>query len=93
MRLDKFLKVSRLIKRRTIAQALCDAGQVFLNGKVAKPASTVDVGQELTITRGPYTLTVRIEVVPIRAVATQEAASLYTLLHQSKADLLTELAD
>ena len=52
MRLDKFLKVSRLIKRRTIANEACDAGRVSINGKVAKASSTVKVGDVLEIAFG-----------------------------------------
>ena len=49
MRLDKFLKVSRLIKRRTIANEACDAGRVLVNGKVAKASTTVKQGDEIDI--------------------------------------------
>ena len=49
MRLDKFLKVSRLIKRRTVANEACDAGRVFINEKPAKASANVKVGDILTI--------------------------------------------
>ncbi len=49
MRLDKFLKVSRLIKRRTVANEACDAGRVFINDKPAKASTNVKVGDILTI--------------------------------------------
>ena len=52
MRLDKFLKVSRLIKRRTVAKDICDAGRISINGKTAKAASEVKVGDVLTIGYG-----------------------------------------
>ena len=51
MRLDLFLKVSRLILRRTLAQEFCDAGRVKINGMTAKPAREVKVGDEIEITR------------------------------------------
>ncbi len=60
MRLDKFLKVSRLIKRRTVANELADAGRVLLNGKVAKPGSKVAEGDILQIAFGNQQTTVRI---------------------------------
>jgi len=52
MRIDKFLKVSRLIKRREIAKRLCDDGDIFLNGKVAKPSAEVISGDELELRLG-----------------------------------------
>ena len=52
MRLDKFLKVSRLIKRRTVANEACSGGRVSINGKVAKPAADVKEGDELEIRFG-----------------------------------------
>ena len=48
MRLDKYLKVSRLVKRRTLAKEVADKGRIEINGKVAKSSSTVKVGDELT---------------------------------------------
>lgn len=52
MRLDKYLKVSRIIKRRTIANEACDAGRVFLNGKVARASSEVSVGDVIEVRLG-----------------------------------------
>ena len=52
MRLDKFLKVSRIIKRRTLANEACDHGHVSVNGKVAKPSTDVSVGDTITIRFG-----------------------------------------
>ncbi len=52
MRLDKYLKVSRIIKRRTVANEACAGGRVSLNGKVAKPGAEVKVGDEMTIRFG-----------------------------------------
>ncbi len=49
MRLDKFLKVSRIIKRRTVANEACDRGHVSVNGKVAKPSTDVNIGDTITI--------------------------------------------
>lgn len=60
MRLDKFLKVSRLIKRRTVANEACDAGRVSVNGKVAKASQNVKIGDEIAIAFGQKTVTVRV---------------------------------
>ncbi|WAM35666.1 RNA-binding S4 domain-containing protein [Caldicellulosiruptor acetigenus] len=49
MRIDKYLKVSRIIKRRTLAQEACEAGRVFVNGKVAKPSTDVKVGDVIEV--------------------------------------------
>ncbi len=60
MRLDKFLKVSRLIKRRTVANEACDNGRVSVNGRVVKASYDVKVGDRLEITLGPRTLAVEV---------------------------------
>jgi len=60
MRLDKYLKVSRLIKRRTVANEACDAGRVTVNGKVARASYDVKVGDVLTIQFGARPISVRV---------------------------------
>ena len=60
MRLDKFLKVSRLIKRRTVANEACDAGRVMVNGKVAKASVNVKIGDIIEIQFGQKTVKVRV---------------------------------
>ena len=60
MRLDKFLKVSRLIKRRTVAHEACDAGRVMVNGKPAKASTNVKVGDEIEILFGQKSVKVRV---------------------------------
>ena len=60
MRLDKFLKVSRLIKRRTVSNEACDAGRVTVNGKVAKASVNVKVGDIIEIQFGQKTVKVRV---------------------------------
>ncbi len=60
MRLDKFLKVSRLIKRRTVANEACDSSRVTVNGRPAKPSYDVKIGDELTISFGTKQITVRV---------------------------------
>jgi ribosomal 50S subunit-recycling heat shock protein len=81
MRLDKFLKLSRLIKRRTIAKEMCDASRVRLNDKVAGASAEVSVGQIITIRYGNRQLEAKIERIPERDnVSIQEAPSLYTIV-------------
>ena len=60
MRLDKFLKVSRLIKRRTVANEACDAGRVMVNGKPAKASVNVKVGDIIEIAFGMKSVKVRV---------------------------------
>ena len=60
MRLDKFLKVSRLIKRRTVANEACDAGRLMVNGKPAKASVNVKVGDEIEIMFGQKAVKVRV---------------------------------
>jgi len=60
MRLDKYLKVSRLIKRRTVANEACDTGRVMVNGKVAKASHDVKIGDIIEIAFGQKTIKVRV---------------------------------
>ena len=60
MRLDKFLKVSRLIKRRTVANEACDGARISVNGKAAKASYTVKLGDEITIAFGSKSVTVKV---------------------------------
>ena len=76
MRLDKFLKVSRLIKRRTVANEACDAGRVLLNGKPAKASTAVKTGDVLEIQFGIRT--VKAEILDVQdTVKKEEAKELY----------------
>lgn len=72
MRLDKYLKVSRLIKRRTVANEACDAGRVMINDKVAKASTEVKVGDIIEIGFG--TKNVRVEVLDIQDTTKKDAA-------------------
>ena len=79
MRIDKFLKVSRIIKRRTIANEACDAGRVSLNGKVVKAGAEVKVGDVVEIQFGNNTT--RVEVLNIQDSSKKEdAAGMYKAL-------------
>ena len=72
MRLDKYLKVSRLIKRRTVANEACDAGRVMINGKTAKAGTDVKVGDMIEIGFG--TRNVKVEVLDVQETTRKEDA-------------------
>ncbi|MDD4113085.1 MAG: RNA-binding S4 domain-containing protein [Herbinix sp.] len=72
MRLDKFLKVSRLIKRRTIANEACDAGRVMINGKTAKAGTEVKTGDIIEIGFGSKS--VKVEVLDIQETVKKDEA-------------------
>lgn len=79
MRVDKFLKVSRIIKRRTIANEACDAGRVTINGKVVKAGADVKIGDIIEIKFGNHTT--KIEVLSLtESVKKEEAAGMYKSL-------------
>ena len=79
MRIDKFLKVSRILKRRTLAQQACEKGKVIINGREAKPAKQIKAGAEveLQFTGG----TVKFRILNIKeTVKKDEASSLYEII-------------
>ena len=79
MRIDKFLKVSRLIKRRTVANEACDAGRISVNGKVVKASYDVKVGDVIEITFG--TKTVKAKVISVAdSTKKDDAKELYELI-------------
>ncbi|MDO4564414.1 MAG: RNA-binding S4 domain-containing protein [Clostridia bacterium] len=79
MRLDKFLKVSRIIKRRTVANEAAGAGRITVNGRVAKPSTDVKPGDTLDILLGGRHMLVRVNSTP-EFVKKEEADGLYTVL-------------
>ena len=79
MRLDKYLKVSRLIKRRTVANEACDAGRVLVNGKPARASYDVKEGDVLCVQFGSRAVTVKVLSVK-ETVQKQDAALLYEVL-------------
>ena len=81
MRLDKFLKVSRIIKRRTVAKKIADQGRILVNGKPAKSSSSVKAGDELTIQFGNKTETVRIDT-----TKKSETDQMYTIIDEKFAE-------
>ncbi len=83
MRLDKFLKVSRLIKRRTLAKEICDGGRVEVNGRVAKAGTEVAVGDTLQIRFGSRKLVVRVEKIA-ENVRKELAVDLYQIVSEER---------
>jgi ribosomal 50S subunit-recycling heat shock protein len=91
MRLDYFLKVSRIVKRRPLAKEMCDKKLIQVNEHVAKAGKEVDEGDTIAVKFRNRLLKVRVEEVPQRAVSKKDAASLYTILEdirQQEEDLL-----
>lgn len=79
MRIDKFLKVSRIIKRRTVAKEVCDGGKVKVNGRVAKAGTDVVAGDNIEIQFGEKVFRARIKEVR-ETVPAKEADGLYEIL-------------
>lgn len=79
MRLDKYLKVSRLIKRRTLAQEACENGKITVNGKVSKPSANVKEGDLLSLTFGEKVINVKVVSVA-EHVLKQDAADMYEVI-------------
>ena len=77
MRLDKFLKVSRLIKRRTVANEVSEQGRIYVNGNVAKPSKQLKEGDEIRIAQANKDIIVKILKIPQGNVSVQEAPTLY----------------
>ena len=81
MRLDKYLKISRLIKRRTVANEACDAGKILVNDKVARASYDVKAGDGIEIQMGQRALKVRVEQVA-EVVRKEDAAGLYAVVSE-----------
>jgi len=79
MRIDKYLKVSRLIKRRTVANDACEQGRVMINDKVSKPGDRVKEGDIITITFGDKTLKAKVERIT-EHVKKEEAGEMYSII-------------
>ncbi len=79
MRIDKYLKVSRLIKRRTVANEACDGGRISVNGKVVKASYDVKVGDEMEIQFGSRILKIRVTDVR-EQVGKSDASTLYEVI-------------
>jgi ribosomal 50S subunit-recycling heat shock protein len=85
MRLDKFLKVSRLAKRRTEAKEALEAGRIEIGGRPVKPSHTVKAGDELLIRYASRDVRVRVLVVPDRPGPRARPESMYAVLEERKA--------
>jgi ribosomal 50S subunit-recycling heat shock protein len=83
VRLDKFLKVSRLIKRRTLAKEVADQGRITINGKKAKASSVVKENDELAIRFGQKLVTARVDMLK-DSVKKDEAGNMFTILKEEK---------
>jgi ribosomal 50S subunit-recycling heat shock protein len=83
MRLDKYLKVSRLIKRRTLAKEIADQGRILVNGTQAKASSNVKVGDELSVRFGQKVMRVKIERL-LDTTKKEEASSLYSVISEER---------
>jgi ribosomal 50S subunit-recycling heat shock protein len=79
MRLDKYLKVSRIIKRRTVAQGFAEHGRVTVNGRPAKPATAVKVGDRIAITSGGQETTYEVLAVE-ENIRAELAATMYKII-------------
>ncbi|MBR0379786.1 MAG: RNA-binding S4 domain-containing protein [Mogibacterium sp.] len=79
MRLDKYLKNSRIIKRRTVAKDACEKGRVEVNGRIAKPGLELKTGDEIKITFGSNILKVRVLAMP-ETVRKEDADSMYEVI-------------
>lgn len=77
MRLDKFLKVSRIIKRRTVANDVCDSARVFVNDNPAKPAKQLKVGDVITIEYKNASKNYKVLSLPSGNVSIQQSSELY----------------
>ncbi|MBO4650908.1 MAG: RNA-binding S4 domain-containing protein [Clostridiales bacterium] len=85
MRIDKYLKVSRVVKRRTVANEVCSAGRVLINDKVAKPGTEVKVGDIVTIKFGNGET--RFKILTIKeTVRKEEASEMYELLEGTEVE-------
>ena len=84
MRLDKYLKVSRLIKRRTVANDACDGERILVNGKIAKASYTVKIGDLITVAFGQKSVTVK--VLDLRETTKKsESVGMYEVVSESDA--------
>lgn len=79
MRLDKYLKVSRIIKRRTVANDACDAGRIMINGKVAKASTNVKVGDRIDIEFGNKNVSVEVTQI-VESTKKEDAKEMFKYL-------------
>jgi ribosomal 50S subunit-recycling heat shock protein len=84
MRLDKWLKISRLIKRRTVAKMACDQGRVLINDRIAKSSAEVEADVIIHIELGSRALTVKVLDIPLKTPQASDASKLYEVIEEIK---------
>jgi len=82
MRLDKYLKVSRIIKRRTVAKEVCDAGRILVNGRPAKPGTDIAAGDRLTISYGGKTTVAEVLIVA-ETMRADQSDTMYKIISET----------
>jgi ribosomal 50S subunit-recycling heat shock protein len=82
VRIDKWLKLSRLIKRRTISQLACEQGRVYINDRIAKPGTTIKLGDKVHVELGTRAITVEVLLLPTKAPSIQDAPTLYKVIEE-----------
>lgn len=83
MRLDKYLKVSRLIKRRTMAKEVADSGRIEVNGKAAKSSTNIKIGDTIKITLGNKLVSVRVDKI-VDSTKKEDSETMYTIIEEKK---------
>ncbi|MEG2707181.1 MAG: RNA-binding S4 domain-containing protein [Erysipelotrichaceae bacterium] len=86
MRLDKYLKVSRILKRRTLSKELADAHRVFINDRLAKPSSDVELGDIIKVIFGNREITVRVTMIQ-KQVSKAEAGTMFEIIDEKYIEL------
>jgi len=86
LRLDVFLKRSRIVKRRTVAKELCEDGAVAVNGREARAGKEVSVGDRLSLRLWSRLLEIEIEQIPVRAPSAAESRTLYRLVSERRVE-------
>ncbi|MDY5441317.1 MAG: RNA-binding S4 domain-containing protein [Candidatus Enteromonas sp.] len=89
MRIDKFLQMSRLVKRRTVAKELCLGSKVLVNGEIAKPSTEVVPGTVITLHLGRRTVVAEVVEIPIRSTK-ESAPSTYRIIEDAPKERQTE---
>jgi len=84
MRLDLFLKLTRVIKRRSMAKKYCDHNLVKVNSQSAKAAREIRIGDEITLTFWDRSMTIRVLGIPSKGIRTQEANTFYTIISEER---------
>lgn len=81
MRLDKYLKVARILKRRSVSKELADSQRVYVNGRVAKPSTNLELGDEVRVIFGNREITVRVTLIQ-KQVSKAEAGTMFEIIDE-----------